>query len=597
MATKMLFYLTTLRVSNVLTENEPEPPVAQEDAPLNENQVDAHQREIEAWGTNEYNCQNYILNALDDSLYDIYLTFGTTKEILESLDSKYKTEVTCSKRFVVGKFLNYRMIEGKPVMKQIEELQILSHELEVEGMGINTNFLVGAIIDKLPHTWKNFKLYLKHLSEDITFEQLVLKLRVEEDNRQNERTDAPSLEPNANMVEEALQGKRKQSMTKRPFHSGKRSDVKSQEKFKKVMHCWVCGKPGHRAKDCRHKRDQGGAGGNGGGGMSGANNQANLTLSPNQFISVVETHMVTNLEDWWVDTGATRHICNSRSLFDTYQEVKEKNQCSWEMLLPQQSKEGEDHVDFGKDLILTDVLHVPSLTKNLIYGPILSKKGFKIVFESDKFVITKGGAYVGKGYLHEGLLKLYVNNSVNIVDAAIVNNENKAGTSTASMYIMDPTFLWHSRLGHVNFRSLQRMIKLDMIPKCTNEKMSKMIYVITRQLLQEDESNYYISFIDDCNKFCHVYLIHTKDEALNMFKIYKAGVENQLEKKIKILRSDCGGEYESNDFAELCALHGIIHQTTAPYTPQQNGVAERKNRTLKNMMNSMLITAGSPHHL
>lgn len=92
-------------------------------------------------------------------------------------------------------------------------------------------------------------------------------------------------------------------------------------------------------------------------------------------------------------------------------------------------------------------------------------------------------------------------------------------------------------------------------------------------------------------------MLNTKDEALNYFKNYKAEVENQLDKKIKILRSDRGGEYESKDFAEFCSLNGIIHQTTAPYTPQQNGVAERKNRTLKNMINSMLITSGAPHNL
>ena len=88
--------------------------------------------------------------------------------------------------------------------------------------------------------------------------------------------------------------------------------------------------------------------------------------------------------------------------------------------------------------------------------------------------------------------------------------------------------------------------------------------------------NYFITFIDDCSKFCYVYLIKNKDEAFEMFKTYKAEVENQLDKKIKIIRSDRGGEYESTAFADFCANHGIIHQTTAPYTPQQNGVAERK---------------------
>ena len=76
-----------------------------------------------------------------------------------------------------------------------------------------------------------------------------------------------------------------------------------------------------------------------------------------------------------------------------------------------------------------------------------------------------------------------------------------------------------------------------------------------------------------------------------MFKRYKAEVENQKEKKIKILRSDRGGEYFPNEFDSFCGEHGIIHQKTAPYTPQQNGLAERKNRTLTNMINSMLINS------
>ena len=109
--------------------------------------------------------------------------------------------------------------------------------------------------------------------------------------------------------------------------------------------------------------------------------------------------------------------------------------------------------------------------------------------------------------------------------------------------------------------------------------------------------NYFITFIDDCSKYCYVYLLHSKDEALNSFKTYKAEVENQLEKKIKVIRSDRGGEYESAAFSDFCAQYGIVHQTTAPYTPQQNGVAERKNRTLREMINSMLNSSRLPHNL
>jgi transposase InsO family protein len=89
-----------------------------------------------------------------------------------------------------------------------------------------------------------------------------------------------------------------------------------------------------------------------------------------------------------------------------------------------------------------------------------------------------------------------------------------------------------------------------------------------------------------------VYLLKTKDEVLNYFKTYKAEGENQLERKIKRLRSDRGGEYFSNAFDEFCVEHGIVRERTPPYSPQSNGIADRKNRTLTKLVNSMLYTAG-----
>ena len=91
---------------------------------------------------------------------------------------------------------------------------------------------------------------------------------------------------------------------------------------------------------------------------------------------------------------------------------------------------------------------------------------------------------------------------------------------------------------------------------------------------------YFITFIDDCTRFCYVYLLRGKDEAIEVFKHYKNEVENQLGKIIKAIRSDRGGEYES-PFMEFYSEHGIIHQTIAPYSPQSNGITECKNRTLK----------------
>jgi transposase InsO family protein len=103
---------------------------------------------------------------------------------------------------------------------------------------------------------------------------------------------------------------------------------------------------------------------------------------------------------------------------------------------------------------------------------------------------------------------------------------------------------------------------------------------------------YFMTLIDDSTRYCYVYLLKTKDEALDFFKIYKAEVENQLERKIKRVRSDRGGEYFSNEFNLLCAEHGIIHERTPPNSPQSNGIAERKNRTLTDLVNAMLDVSG-----
>ena len=93
---------------------------------------------------------------------------------------------------------------------------------------------------------------------------------------------------------------------------------------------------------------------------------------------------------------------------------------------------------------------------------------------------------------------------------------------------------------------------------------------------------------------CWIGLIKHKDEAFEKFQIFKALVENELDIKIKCLRSDRGGEYSSNEFFEFCEQHGIKRQFSVAGTPQQNGVAERMNRTIVQMARAMFDDSGTP---
>ena len=608
---KMFFYLTTLNLARFLHEDAPA---------LNESETDKEGvAAIDAWKHADFLCRNYVLNGLDNTLYNVYSPINTSKELWESLDKKYKTEDAGTKKFVVGKFLEYLMVDSKTVINQVQELQLILHDIHAEGMSLSESFQVAAIIEKLPPAWRDFKNYLKHKRKEMKLEELIVRLRIEEDNRNSEKKVGKQfMQSKANVVEHVHKpnNKKRKHASDGPSQSSKNGDNK---RFKGK--CYNCNKVGHRAVDCRIKRkDQGSS--------SKKVAQANVTewdklsdgvANLNLSAVILEANLVGNTKEWWVDTGATRHICSNKTMFTTYHVVTNGEQLY--MGNSSTSKvEGQGKVVLkmtsGKELTLNNVLHVPDIRKNLVSGSLLNKNGFRLVFESDKFVLTKSGVYVGKGYLSEGLFKL---NVMTVVPVHAINNNN-----TSSAYLIESSHLWHGRLGHVNYDALRRMVNLERLPKfeidlnhkcetCVEAKLTRSsFHSINRNsepldLIHSDicdfkslqtrgGKKYFITFIDDCTRFCYVYLLRSKDEALNMFIHYKNEVENQLSKKIKVLRSDRGGEYEA-PFVEFCSLHGIIHQTTAPYSPQQNGIAERKNRTLKEMMNAMLISSGLPQNL
>ena len=312
----------------------------------------------------------------------------------------------------------------------------------------------------------------------------------------------------------------------------------------------------------------------------------------NLSVVVSEVNFIgNNTKECWMDTGATHHVCLDKNMFSSYHSIDNGEQLF--MGNSSSSKvEGQGKVVLkmtsGKELTLKDVLHVPEIRKNLVSGSLLSKKGFKLVFVSDNFILSKNGMYVGKGYMSNGLFKM---NVMTIVPPTKnINNKN-----TSSAYMLESSNMWYGRLGHVNYDTLHRLINMECLPKfkldpnhkceiCVESKLTRTsLQSIERssEPLELIHSNiydlkfiqtrggkkYFLTLIDDCTRYYYVYLLRSKDKALEMFQHSKNEVENQLDRKIKVIRSDRGGEYEAL-FGDLCSQHGIIHQNTAPYSPQ-----------------------------
>ncbi|GJV22400.1 zinc finger, CCHC-type containing protein [Tanacetum coccineum] len=263
---------------------------------------------------------------------------------------------------------------------------------------------------------------------------------------------------------------------------------------------------------------------------------------------------------WWVDSGATVHVCKDRCWFKTYESLNDGS------ILHMGNEStalvhGRGCVDLkfssGKIVLLFNVLHVPNIRKNLVSSSVLNNCGYKQVIESNKFVLSKHGMFIGFGYLSNQMFRL------NIV------NDNIASAFMSTSKLND-SILWHARLGHVHFKRMQDMSKDGLIPafdmdteKCKTCMLNKITQKPFQNVKRETKvlelihsnlcdlhatpslgnKKYFLTFIDDASRFCYVYLLHSKDEALDKFKVFKTEVELQQGSQIKRLRTDRGGEY------------------------------------------------------
>lgn len=263
--------------------------------------------------------------------------------------------------------------------------------------------------------------------------------------------------------------------------------------------------------------------------------------------------------------------------------------------------------------MLLDVLYVSDLRGNLLsVSSINTNKGFKIEFDIDSAsILDKKGSVVIKASKRD---RMYVVKD-HLHEAKIANSWKAE--------------IWHKRYGHLNYRDLKLLHDRDAVTgldlsekfksmKCkqcdkakihclpfpqSDSRAENILELIHSdicgplQVPSLDGARYFATFIDDKTRHIDVIFMKSKSEILFAFKKYQLRVEKETGKKIIKLRTDNTKEYTSHNFSQHLEKEGISRQLSVEYTPQQNGVAERTNRTLVEMARTMILEANLPKSL
>nr|GEW01732.1 hypothetical protein [Tanacetum cinerariifolium] len=198
----------------------------------------------------------------------------------------------------------------------------------------------------------------------------------------------------------------------------------------------------------------------------------------------------------------------------------------------------------------------------------------------------KGGKISGKDK-NQVLLRVPMENNMYNVD---LKNIVPSGDLTClfAKEIFDECNLWHRRQGHINLKTMNKLVKGNLVRGLPSKVFENDHTCVACKKGKQHRASY------DYSRFIWVFFLATKDETSPIVKIFITGIENQPSLKVKIIRSDNGTEFKNNDLNQFCGMKGIKREFSVPRTPQQNGIAERKNRTLIEAARTMLADSLLP---
>lgn len=401
----------------------------------------------------------------------------------------------------------------------------------------------------------------------------------------------------------------------------------SKNKHKSHKKCNYCGKKGHTEEECYSKHPELKKSNNK---TNNSSNNSSKTDISNSTSSESEIGLVTILDnsvnstfknsskrvEWVLDSGASIHIASKESYFKDLKPYS--GNIKWGNTTNTLTATGIGTIEVfitstGRKTTINNCLLVPEFKLNLLSIGLITERGFKIEFNKKGVnLITPNNQLLAKGILA---------NNISTIET-IIDTNNKPWTKDIilSTALEDPN-LWHKRLGHIgqkavyklpdsidNFKGLSSDNSID---KCTICPQAKITKSVSKKPIEKPENylelvysdiggpikpltpnknRYYITFLDAATKWLEVYLIAKKAEAVNKINAFINIEENNSSpNRVKRFHSDNAREYLIPDINKLCEAKGIKHTTSAPYSPEQNGSAERVNRTLFNKVRALLI--------
>ncbi|GKD15447.1 zinc finger, CCHC-type containing protein [Tanacetum coccineum] len=320
-------------------------------------------------------------------------------------------------------------------------------------------------------------------------------------------------------------------------------------------------------------------------------------------------YATTDTSIWYLDNGASNHMTGTKSHFrdidesitgrvrfgdGSYVEIKGRGS----ILLGCKNNEQK---------IVSDIYYIPNLRSNILSLGQLTEIGCKIIMDGNKLTLyDKNKKLLMK--VERSKNRLYnIRLQIEAPICLLANVDNQA-------------WLWHARLGHLNFDDINKMTRkglVEGIPRinhagqicdaCLLGKHSRTPFPNQAKFRSKNpldlvygdlcgpispatHSGKKLIFllVDDCTRFMWAYFLTSKDQAFSTFKEFRQKIEMEMRMKVRMLRTDRGGEFTSNEFTKYCKENGIARQLTAPYSPQQNGVVERRNRTVLSTTRSMM---------